>query len=69
MKRITYDSEEDILNIEIQKGHYWKSIELPNGFVIDITRDGSLLSIEILGASKVLSGDAHKIIDAVKANA
>jgi uncharacterized protein YuzE len=68
MKEITYDQEEDILNIELQEGKYWKSVELPQNIVIDIAKDGAILSIEILKASKIFSGDARKVIEAVKAS-
>lgn len=67
MKDITYDQEEDILNIELKKGTYWKSIELPDNIIVDIAKDGAILSIEILKASKVFSGDAQKVIEAVQA--
>lgn len=62
-KEVWYDKEADILNVEINDKEYWKSIELPNGFVIDIAKDGSMTSIEILGASKIFFGDAQKVID------
>lgn len=58
-----YDQEEDILNIELEDKKYWKSIELPNGVVIDVSKDGSIISIEILRASKVFSGDVKKVIE------
>ncbi len=61
-----YDKKEDILNIQIQDKEYWKSIELPNGIVIDIAKDGSITSIEILGASKIFSGDVQKVIQVAK---
>lgn len=69
MNKTTYDAEADILNIDLKQGVYWKSIELQDGMVIDIAKDGSILSIEILKASKVFTGDAHKVIEAIKANA
>jgi len=59
-----YDKEEDILNIQLKIGDYWKSIELPNGIVIDIAKNGSIMGIEILRASKVFSGDVKKVIEA-----
>ena len=58
-----YDKEEDILNIELKDSEYWKSIELPNGIIIDIDKDGDIISIEIFKASKIFSGDARKVID------
>lgn len=60
-----YNEEEDILNIELDKGDYWKSLELPNGIVLDIGKDGKLKGIEILKASKVFSGDAQKVLQRV----
>ena len=58
-----YDKEEDILNIQLKSGVYWKSVELPNGVVFDVSKDSSLLSVEILKASKVFSGDVKKVIE------
>ncbi|MEK6936280.1 MAG: DUF2283 domain-containing protein [Nanoarchaeota archaeon] len=57
-----YDKEEDILNIEFSSGDYWKSIELPNGIIIDLNKNGKIKGIEILKASKIFSGDARKVI-------
>jgi len=66
MKEITYDKEADVLNIDLEDKEYWKSIELPNGIVMDIAKDGSIISIEILWASKFFSGDARKVIEMAK---
>lgn len=60
-----YDKNEDILNIQIKEG-YWKSIELPNGVIIDVAKDGTISAIEILRASKIFSGDVRKVIEAAK---
>ena len=57
-----YDKQEDVLNIEVNKGKYWKSSEVNEGVVIDIAEDGSILGIEVLGARKILRTDAKKII-------
>lgn len=63
MKETWYDKEADVLNIEINDKEYLKSIELPNGIVIDIAKDGSITSIEVLNASRLFSGDNKKVID------
>ena len=60
-----YNKEEDILNIEINDGEYWKSIELPNGITIDIDKNGKIKAIEILRASKVFSGDVKKVLEMI----
>jgi len=61
-----YDKEEDILNVQLENKEYWKSIELPNGIIIDVAKDGSITGIEILRASKVFSGDVKKVIETAK---
>ena len=60
-----YDKEDDVFNIELTDGEYWKSIELPNGIVIDIDKDGKVSAIEILRASKIFSGDVRKVIESL----
>ena len=62
-KETWYDKEADVLNVELNDKQYWKSIELPNGVIIDLAKDGSITSIEILNASKLFYGDAHKAIE------
>ena len=58
-----YDKEEDILNIQLKDEEYWKSIELPNGIIIDVAKNGAIIGVEILKASKIFSGDAKKVIE------
>jgi len=65
-KEIWYDKEADVLNVEINDKEYWKSIELLNGIVIDMAKDGSMTSIEILNASKLFYSDAYKVIETAK---
>lgn len=66
MEETWYDKEEDILNIEIKKKEYWKTIELPGGINIDLAKDGTIIAIEILKASKIFSGDVKKVIEQAK---
>ncbi len=61
-----YDKEEDILNIQLKDEEYWKSVELPNSIIIDISKSGKIIAIEILRASKVFSGDAKRVIETAK---
>lgn len=58
-----YDKDEDMLGIHIKDGEYWKSLELPNGIVIDISKNGDIIGMEIFKASKIFSGDVKKVID------
>ena len=59
-----YDKEEDIFNIQLKDGKYWKSIEIDDKVIFDISEDGSILSLEVLKASEVFSGDVKKVITA-----
>lgn len=63
---MSYDDKEDILSIQLSNEAYWKSIELPNGVVFDVAKDGKITAIEILRASKVFSGDVKKVIELAK---
>ena len=62
----TYSKEDDMMNIQLSDKPYWKSIELANGIVIDLSKDGSIIAIEILHASKVFSGDVRNVIESAK---
>ena len=66
MEEVWYDKEEDVLNIELAKKDYWKTVELPSGINIDVSKDGTITGIEILKASKIFSGDVKKVIEQAK---
>ena len=61
-KETWYDDDEDIMGINLFKGDYWKSVELPNGIVIDVTKDGRIMSVEISNAKKIFSGATKKVL-------
>ena len=61
-----YDSNEDVFGIHIQDKKYWKSVELPNGIIIDISKDREIIGLEVLKASKIFSGDIKKVIESAK---
>ncbi|MBI5064865.1 DUF2283 domain-containing protein [Candidatus Woesearchaeota archaeon] len=60
-----YDKEEDVFNIQLEDKEYWKSLEL-NGVVLDLAKDGSVMSVEIHKASRVFSGDTKKVLEKAK---
>lgn len=61
-----YDSDEDVLNLQISDKPYWKSVELSDSIIVDIAKDGSIIAIEVLHASKVFSGDGKKVLEIAK---
>jgi len=57
---IVYDPETDSMDIEFQKGKYEVSKEIAEGIIIDYTKDGKIISIEILNASERMPEDSMK---------
>ena len=52
--KITYDKKADAMNIKFQQGKYNISKEVAEGIVVDYTKDGKVIQIEILDVSKRL---------------
>ena len=68
MKKISwYYKEEDIIGIQLFSGEYWKSIELPGGIVIDVSKEGKIMAIEIPNAKKIFSGETKKVLETAMA--
>ena len=61
-KESWYDKEEDIMGIQLFKGNYWKSVELPNGITIDVSTSGKVMALEIANAKKIFSGKTRKVL-------
>lgn len=60
--KITYDPKADAMNIVFQKGKYSISKEMSNGVILDLTKDGKVISIEILDVSKRMPSQSIKDI-------
>ena len=65
MAKRWYDKEEDIIGIQLQRGAYWKSIELQDGVIMDVSKKGRILGIEIPHAKKVFSQVTKQMLQAV----
>ncbi len=50
--KVTYDKKADAANFVFQSGKYHISKEIGDGVIVDYTKDGKILSIEILDFSK-----------------
>ena len=55
MSQIKYLPDIDVLNVELKKGKYEISQEIAEGIVLDLSKDGEVLAIEILDAMKRLT--------------
>jgi uncharacterized protein YuzE len=59
---IKYVKDIDVLNIELQEGSFEYSEEIGEGVILDIGKNGDILSIEIIDATKRLGKEvAEKI--------
>lgn len=59
---IKYVKDIDVLNIELQEGDFEYSEEIGEGVILDIAKNGDILSIEIIDATKRLGREvADKI--------
>ena len=60
--KITYDPNADAMNIKFQEGEYNISKEIAEGIIVDYTKDGKIIRIEILDVSKRLPKENIKNI-------
>jgi len=52
--KITYDKKTDILSIDLARGRYEISKKVTGNIIVDVTKQGKVLSIEILDASETI---------------
>ncbi|MBI4610396.1 MAG: DUF2283 domain-containing protein [Candidatus Rokubacteria bacterium] len=53
--KIEYDPEADALYIQIREAHPDDNIDIEEGVTVDVDKDGHIVGVEILDASKRLS--------------
>ena len=67
MVQVEYDKKADALYIGLRKAKYDISEELAENVILDLDKNGRIIGIEVLGASKNLGKDlVMKIIDTEK---
>ncbi|MDG6900893.1 MAG: DUF2283 domain-containing protein [Nitrososphaerota archaeon] len=59
---VHYDEKEDALGIQLKSRGYWKSVEVSNNVVMDLTKEGEIIGIEILGVRDTFKKDAPLIV-------
>ncbi|MDE1827634.1 MAG: DUF2283 domain-containing protein [Candidatus Micrarchaeota archaeon] len=50
--KISYDKQADAANIRFGKGNYHISAEIEEGIIVDYTKSGKIIGIEILNLSE-----------------
>ena len=67
MSETWYDSDQDILGIQLdKKKKYWKSVEVSPNVVVDLAKKGEIIGIEIIKAKESFKGDVPMIISKAK---
>jgi uncharacterized protein YuzE len=67
MVQVEYDKKADAMYIWLRKAIYDISEELAENVILDLDKNGRIIGIEVLGASKNLGKDlVMKIIDTEK---
>ncbi len=62
MSETWYDEKEDILGIQLKNQDYWKSVEISENVVVDLSNEGEIIGIEIFGAKRSFKKDAPLIV-------
>ncbi len=62
MSKVWYDGEEDVLGIQVADKKYWKSVEVSDNVVVDLSSDGGIIGIEIFNARHLFKRDAPLIV-------
>lgn len=62
MSQIWYDAEEDVLGLQLTNKKYWKSVEVSENVVVDLSHDGEIVGIEIFRAQRSFKKDAPLIV-------
>ncbi len=62
MSETWYDKDEDVLGMHVKGKTSWGSIEIGKNVVVDLSKVGEIVGIEILGARQFFKKDAPLIV-------
>ena len=57
-----YDQQEDVLGIQLREKGYWKSVEVSKNVVVDLSKSGEIIGVEILAAKDSFKQDIPLVI-------
>ena len=63
--RVTYWPDVDILDIKLREGKVSESDELCAGIIADYDEEGTIVSLEILGASKLVTDPQNMVFESM----
>jgi uncharacterized protein YuzE len=62
MSEMWYDKEADAIGIHLRNKRSWKSVEISKNVVVDLSKKGEIVGIEILGVKEAFKKDAPLIV-------
>jgi uncharacterized protein YuzE len=62
MAEVWYDKEADAIGIMLKDKNHWKGVEVSKHVVVDLSKDGEIVGIEILGVKEAFKKDAQLIV-------
>lgn len=62
MSETWYDEKEDVLGMHLKNRRSWRSLEVGRNVVIDLSREGEIVGIEILAAKQFFKKDAPLLV-------
>ncbi len=62
MSETWYDSEEDVLGIQLARKKYWKTVEVSQDIAVDLSDDGDIIGLEVFHAKQHFKKDAPLIV-------
>ena len=60
--KIMYDPAADALYIQFMEGKFYKNKQIDEDTILDLSKDGALLGLEILNASKKILPENLKVV-------
>ncbi len=62
MSETWYDEEEDVLGMHVKGKPSWGSVEVGKNVVVDLSKEGEIVGVEILGAKQFFKKDIPLIV-------
>jgi uncharacterized protein YuzE len=62
MSETWYDAEEDILGMHVKGKPSWRSVEVSDQVIVDLSKEGEIVGVEIHGAKQFFKKDAPLLV-------
>lgn len=62
MSETWYDEKEDVLGMHVKDKLSWRSVEVSRQVIVDLSKEGEIVGVEIHGAKQFFKKDAPLIV-------